>query len=74
MRKLTTLFAVMALTTSSMAGMTCHKDFLGNLICNYDDGYQTTTHRDFLGNDVIRDNRGGSMSCYTDFLGNYKCN
>ena len=60
--------------SSAYAGSICKKDWQGNLVCNYDNGYTTTTKKDWQGNDVTTDNRGNSQTCKTDWQGNYVCN
>lgn len=76
------LVALVGLSGSASAGISCSEDFFGNYNCTStgDSGnWRSSTSTDYFGNDNTtiydRDSFGSSSySCSTDYFGNYNCN
>ena len=74
MKNIIVAIFVLVFSLSSYSAFKCKYDWLGNYVCDHDNGYQTKTKKDWLGNDVTKDRYGSTiMSCKYDWLGNYVC-
>ena len=76
------IVAIIGLSGSVNAGVSCSEDFFGNYNCTSsgDTGnWRSSTSTDYFGNDNTtiydRDSFGSSSySCSYDYFGNYNCN